>query len=242
MSRIFFTSDPHFGHANIIKYCHRPFLNAVDRDVFEQNGRTWHKGDWKGGDASKHRISRESVEMMDNALLDNINKTVDKKDTLWILGDFAFGVKKDYRNVVAAYRERINCDDVRIVWGNHDQPREIWDIFTEDYFLHEINAAGLRIVLCHYAMAVWDKSHRGSLQLYGHSHSGAESWLETHMPGRRAMDVGVDNAAKLLGEYRPFNLDEILGILNTKSGHTIDHHKSPKDMAKTLTEEDLIGM
>ena len=39
------------------------------------------------------------------------------------------------------------------------------------------------IVLCHYAMAVWDKSHRGNLMLYGHSHSEAEPWLEEKASG-----------------------------------------------------------
>ena len=28
------------------------------------------------------------------------------------------------------------------------------------------------------------------------------------------MDVGIDNAKNILGEYRPFNIDEILILLN----------------------------
>ena len=31
-SKVFFTSDTHFGHANIIKFCDRPFANTAEMD------------------------------------------------------------------------------------------------------------------------------------------------------------------------------------------------------------------
>lgn len=60
--------------------------------------------------------------------------------------------------------------------------------------------------------------------LYGHSHSTAEEWLNQMMPNRRSIDVGVDNAYKLLGEYKPFSYEEIVNIMASKKGHSIDHH------------------
>ena len=33
MSNIFFISDTHFGHVNVIRFCHRPYTNVNDMDV-----------------------------------------------------------------------------------------------------------------------------------------------------------------------------------------------------------------
>ena len=53
--KTWFTSDTHFGHANIIKYCNRPFetVDAMDRSLIELWNATialkdevWHLGDF----------------------------------------------------------------------------------------------------------------------------------------------------------------------------------------------------
>jgi hypothetical protein len=52
-------------------------------------------------------------------------------------------------------------------------------------------------------------------------HRQREATLDVAFPGRRSMDVGVDNAKHLLGEYRPFSEDEVLEILLKRPGHDI---------------------
>ncbi len=253
MSKIFFTADTHFGHGNIIKYCHRPFLKDIDKKALEENGGKWHDGLWKGEFASKWRMSRDAVDMMNDHLTDQINDIVGVDDTLWHLGDWAFARKDDYYRKCRFYRDRINCQHVNIIWGNHDtktceMPKDddyvIRDLFEYAFKLQDIRVPGqkARIFLSHYAQAVWDKSHRGAWNLYGHSHSSAEKALERHFPHRKSIDVGVDNAKLVLGEYRPFSLEELQGLLLGRLGHVLDHHGDQRlrNMKDTPTEEELL--
>jgi calcineurin-like phosphoesterase family protein len=233
----FFSADFHYNHGNIIKYCNRPFLAEEDLAALNRDGK-WHDGDWKGPTSSQHRISRAGVEMMNDAIVNNINKVVHKNDTLWFLGDWCFGGKNNYYQIAREFRDRLRCQNINMIWGNHDH-RNIRDLFNECYDLFETYVNGQRMVLCHYAMAVWDKSHRGSWQLYGHSHSTMEEWMAKAMPGRRSMDVGIDNAAKLIGDYHPFSFEEIAHIMNSKPGFFADHHGNEGGIRTGPTEEEL---
>lgn len=59
----FFTSDTHFGHANIIRYCSRPFASTQEMDesmianwnaVVRPDDEVWHLGDFAHGADGKH--------------------------------------------------------------------------------------------------------------------------------------------------------------------------------------------
>lgn len=198
---IWFSSDSHFTHANIIKYCNRPFAH---------------------------------VDEMDAHLISKINEYVKPGDTLYHLGDFAFNRRS--LDVYYNIRKQIKCKTIHFVFGNHDdtleQKRDHLEKIFASYpeYLKEIDANHQRIVCCHYSLAVWNKSHKGAWNLYGHSHAEAEDYLNKAFPSRRAMDVGVDNAYKLLGEYRPFSFDEIKAIMDKRAGCAIDHHT--QDMSR----------
>lgn len=226
----------YFGHSNIIKYCHRPFLSANDQKILAENGGRWHTGTWKGNGAYASSPSRESVQIMDTALLEAINKTVPEDGILFHLGDFAMpGRHADYFTACRNYRNRINCKNVYYIFGNHDGA-ELESLFRipeahgqrfYDCVPHAV-INKVQFFLSHYSNVVWNKNHRGAIQLYGHSHSEAEPWVDKNMKGHRSMDVGVDNAFKILGEYRPFSFDEIMSIMNKRNGHnTGDHHINP---------------
>lgn len=61
-NNVFFTSDTHFGHDNIIKYCNRPFKNADHMNeeiihnwnrVVKPNDIVFHLGDFMFGDVNR---------------------------------------------------------------------------------------------------------------------------------------------------------------------------------------------
>lgn len=206
-----FVSDLHLFHANILKYCNRKWLSAEEKEKLNNNDEEFY-------------VSKESVKAMDDEIIDNINKYVKPNDVLWHLGDFCFGPSRDYFNIAKNYRQRIMCKNMINIRGNHDK-KELDSLFSRSYDQHMIrHESGQKIVVNHYAMAVWDGSHRGSWNLFGHSHSTLNDWIDQHMPDAKMLDVGVDNVFKLFGEYRPLSFYEIKEFMDKKPGHRLDHH------------------
>lgn len=69
-SKIFFTSDQHFNHGHIIKFCQRPFQTLKEMDaalienwneVVPQDGLVFHLGDFAWGGFPKWREIREQL-------------------------------------------------------------------------------------------------------------------------------------------------------------------------------------
>lgn len=175
-NKVFFTSDCHFDHANIIKYCSRPF---------------------------------ESADEMNRQLILNWNKVVQWDDTVFILGDFCFGQKTRWEKILP----QLNGYKY-LVLGNHDKlkyipengfeavERQMMITITGD---EECN--NQQLFMSHYPMITWDGSHRGSWQLYGHTHQNDKiDFIEglTDKLSPTQLNVGVDN-----NNYYPFSFQEI---------------------------------
>jgi calcineurin-like phosphoesterase family protein len=146
-------------------------------------------------------------------MFDRINETVGVDDTLYILGDFCFRSKKPIE-----YRSRIVCQDVHLIFGNHDKRNDFKNDlqgFSSVQDVKEIIYCNQRIYLSHYAARVWPASHKGSWMCYGHSHGKLDS--EDKHSTRKTIDVGVDNTInydKLFGE--PWSFKELQKLFNKR--------------------------
>ena len=193
---IWYTSDLHFSHKALCK------------------------GTSKWEDKSDCR-DFDSIESMNDTILDSINKYVKENDVLFILGDFHLGPNSELESL----RNKINCKNIHFIFGNHDhylkEHLEFSNkLFTTVQFYKEIKVDDLLICLFHYKQYIWNSSHENSTSLYGHSHGDAE-----YIEHGKSMDVGVDNAFRILKEWRPFSHDEVMELLKDRSFETIDHHK-----------------
>lgn len=145
---------------------------------------------------------------MDSNLISNWNAKVNQNDTIYHLGDFCFSDEHIGQSIL----DRLNGKKHLII-GNHDKVGTRLRGWESISHYKEVSIDGQFIILCHYAMRVWNKSHHGAIQLYGHSHG--------NLPGtNQSLDVGVD-----CWDYSPITLTEIKRKLKTLPEYkNEDHH------------------
>jgi calcineurin-like phosphoesterase family protein len=180
---------------------------------------TWFSADWHLGHEGilTHRLTRDgdfaSVDEMDAAIIDGINAVVKPKDTLYFLGDFGWQASK-----YGHFRSRLNVRGLHCIRGNHDRASLTHHCSTFAGMMHrKFRWPGLdhrvKIHMSHYPILSWDAMHHGGIHLYGHAHGIYEDNLDKIHPGRRSMDVGIDNIHRLTGKWRPISLGEVIDLL-----------------------------
>jgi calcineurin-like phosphoesterase family protein len=195
-------SDPHYNHTNICR------------------GTT----NWRTQDGEipvEQTRDFQTVEKMNEAIVNGINWNVGQDDILICLGDWSFGGFESIKQ----FRDRIVCQNVHLVLGNHDHHIErnrgdIQKLFTSvsHYETLVINKKTFR--LFHYPIQSWNGMNSGDIHLHGH----------VHLPPNRKfgqgkkMDVGMDGHP----EFRPYNvMREIVPIMDKRDARSDmpnDHH------------------
>lgn len=165
-NKLFFTSDTHFFHDNILKFCHRPFNSIQDQteelikrwnEIVPEDGIVFHLGDlaWTGD--------------IDRIL--NLVKSLNGSINL-ILGNH------DYKN-------KLDRDIIKNIFKSYGG--DVMDI--ANILVRDDN--NTQIVACHYPMLFWQPN---IIMIHGHIHSGPDSTASEKAafhPMR--YDVGVDN-------------------------------------------------
>lgn len=188
---LFFTSDTHFGHKNIIEYCNRPFSSVGEMDeeiirrwnnVVEPSDVVYHLGDFTlGGE----RQAREYFCQLngrifvlgnpwhhDHRWLEPVNQ-LDPSGSPTVAGLAPFLSASKHQVTVLPALHVLEFPE----YGKDGYPQVL--------------------VLCHYPLAVWDRRHYGAWHLHGHSHG-------RHQNGGLSFDIGVD-----CNQFRPIPLDGI---------------------------------
>ena len=173
------TSDLHFGHTNIMKFC--------------PQSRARYKND---------------VDYMNEEMIREWNATIDSEDTVYILGDVAFLPAAKAVSIMQRLNGTkilVEGNHDRKLLNDPVFRR----CFAEVHKYLDINYNGTKCVMFHYPIAEWDQMHRGSVHFHGHLHgnkSGLEGFraLDAGMDatGFIVQDMDLMIAKALKGEIK----------------------------------------
>lgn len=164
MANIFFTSDTHFDHAN--------FLNFKD-------------------DQGRKIRPFDTVEDMNETMIQRWNQVVGVMDKIYHLGDVTFRV-----NQLARIMSRLNGHK-RLLVGNHDDPKnyeltrwfdkvQLWRIFKDENF-----------VCTHIPILKEQFRHKVQYNVHGHLH-------QNKVPDEQYINICVEQT-----DYIPVSMDEL---------------------------------
>lgn len=170
---IYFISDTHFYHSNIIKYCNRPF---------------------------------NSVNDMNNTIINNWNNIVKTDDVVYHLGDFCLSSDEGIKSIF----NKLN-GNIILIRGNHDR-RPVK--FYEDIGFKVLKNAPVileeyKLMLSHIPLPDVKIKDR-YINLHGHIHNKkiSQDYPESYSENKH-INLSVD-----VTNFKPISLDEINELSN----------------------------
>lgn len=205
--KVWFTSDLHFLHANVIKYCNRPTTVEEQTDwiikqlneFIGEDDIVYHLGDFTFVGPKKKHIVKEIISRLNG-------------HWRFILGNH------DNESML---REVVKEFPYHEVIGNYQ----------------ELKYANRKLVLCHYPFKTWNCSNRGSINIHGHVHGEMNKrhfknktvekiakyfGLDKKRPPINQIDVGID----AIDDHRPIEIDELIKLVDANNPHSksVNHH------------------
>lgn len=209
-SKVFVTSDSHFSHLNICRGTSKWDGNCGVRDF-------------------------DTLEQMNDAIVNGINSVVRPQDVLVHLGDWSFnGIENAFK-----FRKRLDVQTIYFVVGNHDKhifknKNNVQEIFNGLYTELDLDIkfvektiqknqkklAKQRFFCYHHPVASWRGMSQGVVHLHGHVHLPPDKI----MGNGKHIDCGVEGS-----NFRPYDIKDIYEIMKNKQiGKLIlpqDHHE-----------------
>ena len=186
--KVWFTSDLHIHHRNVIRFCNRPFAN--EKEMGEKLIENWNSvvGD------------NDIVFVLGDTFWFNDSRSI-KKVLSRLNGERIYILPGNHCDFSAYHRvddERIVlCDDVVVLW-----------LESEGYPMKGWERKIYEIWMSHYPMMTWPHRENGAWQLFGHIHSkpdkreGFDQDLPLHW---NQCDVGCDYWA-----YKPVQFETLI--------------------------------
>jgi calcineurin-like phosphoesterase family protein len=173
------TSDLHFRHTNIMKFC--------------PQSRAHYNND---------------IDYMTEKMVEEWNELVQPRDLTYILGDVAFcGASEAVTILKRLNGSKILVEgnhDRKLL-----KDATFRNCFTEIHKYLDINYNGTKVVMFHYPIAEWDQMHRGSVHFHGHLHgstSGMEKYRcrDMGMDATGSIVISIEDAIAdaLTGEIK----------------------------------------
>lgn len=148
----------------------------------------------------------QTVDEMDEALVENWNRRVSPEDDIYILGDFTLKGP----DIANALLERLQGRKY-LIRGNHDGYVDRASFYREHFLwikdYHELAYQERWFILCHYPLFSWNGMSRGAFQLHGHQHNGPRYNEDNRSMRMARLDVGVDAQA-----MAPVSIEELLAF------------------------------
>jgi calcineurin-like phosphoesterase family protein len=192
---IFFISDLHVGHANVIKFDGRPFINTNEMHV--ELIKRWN-----------------SVVGPDSIVYFLGDLSFTKSDfTKWFVYQLNGKI-----HTIAGNHDKLN-DLIKL-----DRFEDVYEygteigVYDEDSIQSRGSQGYQKIIMTHYPILSWNKAHYGSWHLHGHCHGGLVKTMPEYYK-RKVMDVGCN-----MIDYTPISYSQVKAVMDKRIISKVDNH------------------
>lgn len=191
---MYFTSDLHIHHSNILKYTERPYSNLNEmhvgilqkwNSVVGNDDTCYHLGDFTFAGKSKAPIIKDILAQLNGKIILLAGNHDDME--LW-------------DNLIKIAPEL--CANYP-----HDTARIQFVRSPYMEVTHQNGKQKQKIILCHFPIASWNFQQYGAVHLFGHLHGS-----NPNIVGGKSMDVGVD----AIKDGVPISAAEVVDIMQHK--------------------------